>query len=105
MNLKQSLQTWLTIGLLVLSFGVNSAIAQADPVLPNASELARAVQEIEALDAMRSGLASGLAETTEAPTAQTMQEVCRPVGMRSQGYGSSLKLIGWSSIPVCDRKS
>ncbi|WP_017305178.1 Tll0287-like domain-containing protein [Spirulina subsalsa] len=56
-------------------------VAQAD-ILPE--NLAKVVQEIEYLDQMRSGLASTLEGRSEEPTPQTMQEVCKPVGMRAK---------------------
>lgn len=59
--------------------GMPAVYAQTNP-----AELAKAVEEIENLDAMRSGLASTLEGVAEAPTLQTMQEVCRPVGMRAK---------------------
>ncbi|MEM9907632.1 MAG: DUF3365 domain-containing protein [Cyanobacteria bacterium P01_D01_bin.44] len=55
------------------------AIAQADP-----AQLAKAVQEIENLDALRSGLAAYLEDESEPPTAETMKQVCKPVGMKAQ---------------------
>jgi hypothetical protein len=85
----------LSVSLLLLS--LSSAIALAAPVIPNPNELAQAVQEIESLDAMRTGLASSLEGSTEVPTMQTMKEVCRPVGMRaiqlSQENGWQVKQI------------
>ncbi|HIK14071.1 MAG TPA: DUF3365 domain-containing protein [Leptolyngbyaceae cyanobacterium M33_DOE_097] len=61
------------------------------------AELAKAVQAIEVLDAMRTGLASTLEGKTEEPTVQTMKEVCRPFGMRvmelSQENGWQVKQI------------
>ncbi len=87
----------LIMGLSVLSVGWNPAIASAAPIIPNANDLTQAVQEIESLDAMRTGLASSLEGSTEAPTKQTMKEVCRPVGMRavqlSQENGWQVKQI------------
>ena len=63
----------------------------------NPTELAKAVQEIEQLDLLRSGLASTLEGQTEAPTKETMKEVCRPVGMKamelSQENGWQVKQI------------
>ncbi|NJL02138.1 MAG: DUF3365 domain-containing protein [Spirulinaceae cyanobacterium RM2_2_10] len=56
------------------------AIAQAQP---EPAELAKAVEEIENLDAMRSDLAAYLEAATEPPTAETMQQVCKPVGMKA----------------------
>lgn len=67
------------IAVLMLSFQTPMAQAQTD-----SAELARAVAEIESLDAMRSSLASTLEGQTEAPTQQTMKEVCKPVGMKAQ---------------------
>ncbi|MBO0351953.1 DUF3365 domain-containing protein [Phormidium pseudopriestleyi FRX01] len=87
----------LVMGVTLLSVGWNQAIASAAPIIPNANELAHAVQEIESLDAMRTGLASSLEGSTEVPTKQTMKEVCRPVGMRaiqlSQENGWQVKQI------------
>jgi hypothetical protein len=51
---------------------------------PNPEQLGKAVAEIEALDQMRSSLASGLAGQTEPPNPETFKQVCRPVGMRAQ---------------------
>ncbi len=56
------------------------AIAQAQP---DPAELSKAVEAIENLDAMRSGLAAYLEDAPEAPTAETMQQVCKPVGMKA----------------------
>jgi hypothetical protein len=58
----------------------------------NPAELAQAVQEIEQLDMLRSGLASSLEGKTEAPTKETMKEVCRPVGMKAMELS---KENGW----------
>jgi hypothetical protein len=81
----------------LLLLGWSPAIASAAPVIPHPNKLARAVQEVEALDAMRTRLASSLEGSTEAPTMQTMKEVCRPVGMRaiqlSQENGWQVKQI------------
>ncbi|MEA5520236.1 DUF3365 domain-containing protein [Limnoraphis robusta] len=57
------------------------SFAQAET---NPSELAQAVQEIELLDQMRSGLASTLEGGTEEPTGETFKQVCKPVGMRAK---------------------
>ncbi|MGV2826710.1 Tll0287-like domain-containing protein [Myxosarcina sp. GI1(2024)] len=68
------------------------ANAQTDPV-----QLAKAVQEVENLDAMRIGLASTLKDSTTEPTGETFKEVCKPVGMRakqlSQENGWQVKQI------------
>jgi hypothetical protein len=61
------------------------------------AQLAKAVQEIENLDAMRSGLASTLKDSPAEPTVETFKEVCKPVGMRakqlSQENGWQVKQI------------
>jgi hypothetical protein len=70
------------------------AIAQAQP---DSAELAKAVEEIENLDAMRSGLAAYLEDASEPPTAATMKQVCKPVGMKamqlSQENGWQVKQV------------
>lgn len=84
------------IGVIIISglFLWNAAVtnAQTEP-----TQLAKAVQEIEYLDAMRSELASTLEDATEEPTTQTFKEVCKPIGMRakqlSQENGWQVKQI------------
>ncbi len=91
---KKIYQIWLTLGLILMlcSWQPAIALAQVDP-----SELGKAVQEIESLDALRHELAGTLKGTAAAPTAQTFQEVCKPVGMRakqlSQEQGWQVKQI------------
>lgn len=70
----------LGFSLVVLVVLVCPAIAQAQP---EPAQLAKAVQEIENLDAMRSGLADYLKDAPEPPTAETMKKVCKPVGMKA----------------------
>ena len=72
---------------LLLIANPSLANAQADP-----AQLAKAVQEIENLDAMRSGLASTLENSTTEPTIETFKEVCKPVGMRAKQLS---KENGW----------
>lgn len=78
--LKRIYQIVFGIGLVIglFQFSPLPVLAQTNP-----TELAKAVQEIEALDSLRSGLASTLEGRTEEPTMQTMKEVCKPVGMRA----------------------
>lgn len=82
----------ISLVLLMMVVNPSGAWAQTDP-----TELAKAVQEIELLDSLRSGLASTLEGRTEEPTMQTMKEVCKPVGMRamqlSQEQGWQVKQI------------
>jgi hypothetical protein len=54
------------------------ALAQTNP-----ATLAKAVEEVENLDAMRSGLASTLEGSTDPVTGETFKQVCKPVGMRA----------------------
>lgn len=78
--LRRIYQMIFSLGLVFALFSLNPfpALAQTNP-----AELAKAVQEIEALDSLRSGLASTLEGRTEEATMQTMKEVCKPVGMRA----------------------
>ncbi|WP_026073102.1 Tll0287-like domain-containing protein [Nodosilinea nodulosa] len=94
-------QLILSLGLIMsislVAIGWHPAPASAAPIIPNPNELVQVVQEIESLDAMRSGLASSLEGSTEVPTMQTMKDVCRPVGMRamqlSQEHGWQVKQV------------
>lgn len=88
--LKPILQIVFIVNLVLVTW--HPVIALAAPTIPNPNGLARAVEEIESLDAMRSGLAASLEGRTAEPTAQTMQEVCRPVGMRAIQLGQE---NGW----------
>lgn len=79
---------WFAFALaLWIGFYSQTAYAQPDP-----AELAKAVAEIEYLETMRSELASTLEDRVEAPTAQTFQEVCKPVGMKARQLGQD---NGW----------
>ena len=73
------------IGIWALS--ATPALAQINP-----STLAKAVEEIENLDAMRSGLASTLEGSTDPVTGETFKQVCKPVGMRAMQLS---KENGW----------
>lgn len=87
-------QATLGIGLAIAFFLWNPSLVWAQT---NPAALSKAVQEIEMLDSLRSGLASTLEGRTEEPTMQTMKEVCRPVGMQamqlSQENGWQVKQI------------
>jgi len=68
---------------------VAAAAVAAVPVLDSAQQgsqaaVSRVVQEVEQLDAMRSGLARGFGEQGVPATRETFAQVCRPVGMRAQ---------------------
>jgi hypothetical protein len=84
---------------MVLLIVIGLSVTQLYPAYAqtNPGELAKAVEEIEYLDATRSGLASTLEGSSEMPTQQTMKEVCKPVGMKakqlSQDNGWQVKQI------------
>lgn len=69
--------------------------AETNPV-----ELTKAIQAIEDLDHLRSGLASTLEGQTEPPTMETMKEVCRPVGMQAQQLSQE---NGWQVKQISDK--
>lgn len=69
-------------------------------VRPDPEQLARVVQEIEGLDALRSGLA-GTFESQGMPADQTtFQQVCKPVGMKAK---SSAQENGWKIIQMAEK--
>lgn len=86
---KYGLGVLLGVSWLVLVVISYPEIAQAQPI---SQQLAKAVEEIENLDAMRSGLASTIEGSVESPTQQTMKEVCKPVAIRAQQLS---KENGW----------
>lgn len=83
-------------GLLLTAFPPAAlAVAVALSPSPAAVEpaaLAKAVAQIEQLDQMRVSLASSLEGRSEEPTLETMQQVCKPVGMRAKAIGQE---NGW----------
>ncbi|OIP71559.1 MAG: hypothetical protein AUK48_12145 [Oscillatoriales cyanobacterium CG2_30_44_21] len=86
------LNLFLVVGMSLFVIAWHPAIVLAAPIIPHPEELVHAVQEIESLDAMRTGLASSLEGSTEELTQQTMKEVCRPVGMQAMQLS---KENGW----------
>lgn len=80
---------------IALWFTAQPALAQTD-----AADIAQAVQSIEQLDQLRSGLASTLEGQTEPPTAQTMKEVCKPVGMQAMRLS---KENGWQVKQIASK--
>ncbi len=91
---------FLIVSFVLLTIPWNPTIALAAPIIPHPEELVRAVQEIELLDAMRTGLASTLEGSTEEPTKQTMKEVCRPVGMKAMKLS---KENGWQVKQIASK--
>lgn len=94
-NLTSPLSQLLAALIAGLLFTVQPAIALANqgtaPVNP--AVLAKAVDQMEALDRMRISLASSLEGSTEEPTMDTMREVCMPVGKRAMAIGQD---NGWT---------
>ena len=76
----------------LLVFGIVAGKISPVYAQTNPADLAKAVEAIEQLDTLRSGLAAGLADTTEPPTLQTMKAVCQPVGMKAKQLGQD---HGW----------
>lgn len=87
--MKWFLRFGLGLCLMALVWGWQPALAQAEA---NPAELAKAVEAVENLDALRSGLASYLKDAPEPPTAETMKQVCKPVGMKAMELS---KENGW----------
>lgn len=74
-------------GLSVAAIGTVMLVLMGQSVAiaaPSTPELAKAVAAIEALDQMRSTLASSLEGQPSIPTPETFKAVCKPVGMRAQ---------------------
>lgn len=86
---------WVGMGMLVM--GLSAIASRPALAAPNPTALAKAVEEIENLDAMRSGLASTLEGSSDPVTGETFKQVCKPVGMRakqlSQENGWQVKQI------------
>lgn len=82
---------------ILLATAISIGQPQVAQAQTNPAELAKAVQQIENLDAMRSGLASFLKDSPEQPTGETFKQVCKPVGMKakqlSQENGWQVKQI------------
>lgn len=85
---------------LLVVFGISVSFLAPAYAQPNPANLAKAVAEIEYLDAMRSGLASSLEGSTDEPTLQTMKEVCKPVGMKAKQLGQD---NGWQVKQIASK--
>ncbi len=85
----------LAVQLVIVPGVVLAAQAPLEP-----AALAKAVVEMEQLDAMRVSLASTLEGRSEEPSLQTMKEVCKPVGMRAMAIG---KENGWQVRQVASK--
>jgi hypothetical protein len=64
---------------------------------PSADTLAKAVQAVEDLDALRSGLAGTFEEKGIAADKTTFKEVCKPVGMQAKTMAQA---NGWKVIQM-----
>ena len=86
------------VGLLTAQVALALA-AEAAPTVDSVA-LPKAVVAMEQLDQMRISLASTLEGRTEEPTIETMNEVCKPVGMRAIAIG---KENGWKVRQVASK--
>jgi hypothetical protein len=91
--LRWSLLLIALIGLWCLTAA--PALAQTSP-----AALSKAVEEVENLDAMRSGLASTLEDNTDPVTGETFKQVCKPVGMRAMQLS---KENGWQVKQISEK--
>ncbi len=67
-----------------LWLGSPAAVQAQTQTPPNPEEIGKIAREMEALDQMRSQLASTIEDMEGKPTMQTMKEVCAPVGKRAK---------------------
>jgi Protein of unknown function (DUF3365) len=74
--------------------------AVAQTVGPDAEALARAVREVERLDALRSALAGAFGASGVPADESTFQQVCRPVGQQGQRIAQE---NGWSFVQMAER--
>ena len=88
-----------SVGVAVMVMVLVGAIAFPAQAQTDPSELAKAVESIEQLDALRSGLASTI-DSDEEPTMQTMKEVCKPVGMQAMKLS---KENGWQVKQIASK--
>lgn len=101
-NLTSPLPQLLAALIAGLLFTVQPAIALANqgPAPVDPAVLAKAVDQMEALDRMRISLASSLEGSTDEPTMDTMREVCMPVGKRAMAIGQD---NGWTVRQVASQ--
>ncbi len=74
--------------------------ALAQPVGPDPGALARAVREVERLDALRSALAGTFGAKGLPADESTFQQVCRPVGQQGQRIAQE---NGWVFVQMAER--
>ncbi|MEQ9617586.1 MAG: DUF3365 domain-containing protein [Deltaproteobacteria bacterium] len=77
-----------------------SQLGAADTEPPGSETLSRAVQEIESLDAMRSGLAGTFGEKGVSADRETFAQVCKPVGMNA---GRIAQENGWTVVQMAEK--
>lgn len=108
-HLLLPLRALVRSALAAMALGVLAAVLLCATPLAHASlarspvepaELASAVAEMEQLDRMRIALASTLEGQSDAPTIETMKEVCKPVGMKAIAIG---KEHGWQVRQVASK--
>jgi hypothetical protein len=74
--------------------------ALAQTLGPDPEALARAVREVERLDALRSALAGAFGARGVPADESTFQQVCRPVGQQGQRIAQE---NGWSFVQMAER--
>jgi hypothetical protein len=79
---------------------VVTSVAMAQTVGTDPEPLARAVREVERLDAMRSTLAGTFGATGVPADESTFQQVCRPVGQQGQRIAQD---NGWVFVQLAER--
>ncbi len=74
--------------------------ARAQTAGPDPEALARAVREVERLDALRSALAGAFGGQGVPADESTFQQVCRPVGQQAQQIA---KQNGWAVVQMAEK--
>lgn len=91
-------RSWMGMIVALMMWSATDARAQADR--PNPDTLAKAVQAIEQLDALRSGLAGSFEGKGIAADKSTFKEVCKPVGMQAKQMAQD---NGWKVIQMAEK--
>jgi hypothetical protein len=92
--------TRVALGLVVVLATLVATGALAQAVRPDPEVLARAVREIERLDALRSALAGAFGAQGAPADESTFLQVCRPVGQQAQQIAQE---NGWVVIQMAEK--
>ncbi|EAZ89140.1 hypothetical protein CY0110_12112 [Crocosphaera chwakensis CCY0110] len=92
------------LGFMLIAIPIMFLLLIGNPTIANAqtdpNQLTKAVQEIEALDGMRTQLASTLKNQPEAPDLDTFKQVCKPVGIRAKQLSQE---NGWKVRQIANK--